>query len=55
MLIEEEGDKKVFLSVPKVYVKNILDKIKNKDKIFRVVEKDLLKTDKNKLIEEFKP
>jgi hypothetical protein len=29
--------------------------IKNKDKIFRVVEKDLLKTDKNKLIEEFKP
>jgi hypothetical protein len=55
MLIEEYGQKKVFLSLPKIYAKDILQNLKNKDKIFRVVEKDLLKTDKNKLIEEFKP
>jgi hypothetical protein len=55
MLIEEYAKKKVFLSLPKIYAKDILQNLKNKDKIFRVVEKDLLKTDKNKLIEEFKP
>ncbi|GAX86753.1 conserved hypothetical protein [Lebetimonas natsushimae] len=55
MLIEEHAQKKVFLSLPKIYAKDILEKIKNKDKIFRIVEKDLLKTDKNKLPEEFKP
>ncbi|WP_456470349.1 hypothetical protein [Caminibacter sp.] len=55
LLIEELGNKKVFLSLPKVISKDVLDNLKNKDKIFRLVEKDLLKTDKNKLIEEFKP
>jgi hypothetical protein len=55
MLIEEHGKNKVFISLPKIYAKDILQNLKNKDKIFRVVEKDLLKTDKNKLIEEFKP
>jgi hypothetical protein len=55
MLIENYGDKKIFLSLPKIIVNDVLDLVKNKDKIFRVVEKDLLKTDKNKLIDEFKP
>jgi hypothetical protein len=55
MVIEEEGGNKVFLSLPKIYAKDILQNLKNKDKIFRVVEKDLLKTDKNSLPEEFKP
>ncbi|WP_024790741.1 MULTISPECIES: host attachment protein [unclassified Lebetimonas] len=55
LIINELGEKKVFLSLPKIYAKDILEKLKNKDKIFRVVEKDLLKTDKNKLPEEFKP
>jgi len=55
MLIDEFGKNKVFLSFPKIYAKDILKNIKNKDKIFRVVEKDLLKIDKNKLIDEFKP
>ena len=55
MLIEKYGDKKVFLSLPKIIVNDVLELVKNRDKIFRVVEKDLLKTDKNKLIDEFKP
>ena len=55
MLIEKYGDKKVFLSLPKIIVNDVLELIKNRDKIFRVVKKDLLKIDKNKLIEEFKP
>jgi hypothetical protein len=55
MLIEKYGDKKVFLSLPKIIVNDVLDLVKNRDKIFRIVEKDLLKTDKNKLIDEFKP
>jgi hypothetical protein len=54
-LIDEYGDKKVFLSVPKTIKDDVLSKVKNKDKIFRIVEKDLLNTDKNKLIDEFKP
>jgi len=55
LLIEEFGDKKVFLSLPKIISNDVLANMKYKDKIFRLVEKDLLKTDKNKLIEEFKP
>ena len=55
MIIEEFGDKKVYLSLPKVIANDVLSSMKYKDKIFRLVEKDLLKTDKNKLIEEFKP
>jgi hypothetical protein len=55
MLIEKYGDKKVFLSVPKHISKDILNSIKNSSKIYRIVEKDLIKTDKNKLPEEFKP
>ena len=55
MLIEKYGDKKVFLSLPKIIVNDVLELIKNRDKIFRVVKKDLLKIDKNKLVEEFKP
>jgi hypothetical protein len=55
MLIEKYGEKKVFLSLPKIYANDILERIKNRDKLFRVVEKDLVKTDKNKLIDEFKP
>ncbi|QCT93835.1 hypothetical protein FE773_01155 [Caminibacter mediatlanticus TB-2] len=55
MIIDEYGEKKVFLSLPKIIANDVLSNMKNKDKIFRLVEKDLLKTDKNKLIDEFKP
>ena len=55
LLIEEFGDKKVFLSLPKTVSEDVMNNMKYKDKIFRLVEKDLLKTDKNKLIDEFKP
>ncbi len=55
MLIEEFGGKKVFLSLPKPIANDVLENVKHKDKIFRIVEKDLLTLDKNKLIEEFKP
>ncbi len=55
MIIDEMGDKKVFLSIPKTIANDVLSRLKNRDRLFRVVEKDLLKTDKNKLIEEFKP
>ena len=54
-LIDELGDKKVFVSLPKTIAEDVLSKMKNKDKIYRLVKKDLLKTDKNKLIDEFKP
>jgi hypothetical protein len=54
-LIEEFGDKKVFLSIPKTIKEDVLSRLKNRDKIFRIVEKDLLNIDKNRLIEEFKP
>ncbi|GAB6045759.1 hypothetical protein JCM11957_13570 [Caminibacter profundus] len=54
MLIEQNPSSRVFLSLPKPISNEVLEKIKNKDKIFRLVEKDLVKTDKNKLIEEFK-
>jgi len=54
ILINELGGKKVFLSLPQTIVNDVLLKIKNKDKIFKIVKKDLLKTDKNKLIDEFK-
>jgi hypothetical protein len=55
MLIDQYGDKKVFLSIPKTIVKDVMSYVKNQSKIYRLVEKDLIKTDKNKLIEEFKP
>jgi len=55
MLIEEFGEKKVFLSLPQTIADDVLEYVKNKDKIFRIVKKDLLKIDKNKLIDEFKP
>ncbi len=55
LLIEEFGDKKVFLSIPQTIADDVLSKIKNSDKIYRIVKKDLLKIDKNRLIEEFKP
>ena len=54
-IIDELGDKKVFLSLPQIIAEDVLEKMKNKDKIYRLVKKDLLKIDKNKLIEEFKP
>ena len=55
MLIEQYGDKKVFLSLPKFIANEVMKNLKNSSKIYRLVEKDLLKTDKNKLIDEFKP
>ena len=55
MLIDEFGEKKIFLSLPQIIADDILNNLKNKDKIFRLVKKDLLKTDKNALIDEFKP
>jgi hypothetical protein len=55
MLIDQYGDKKVFLSLPKFIAKDVMDNLKNASKIYRLVEKDLLKIDKNKLIDEFKP
>ncbi len=54
-LIEQYGEKKVFLSIPQEHANAILEHMKNSDKLFRVVKKDLLKRDKNTLIEEFKP
>ena len=54
-IIDEYGDRKVFLSLPKIISKDVLSNMKNKNKIFRLVEKDLLKIDKNRLIDEFKP
>lgn len=54
-LIKEQGDKRVFLSVPHEHANAILSHMKMEGKLFRVVKKDLIKTDKNKLIEEFKP
>jgi hypothetical protein len=55
-MIIEKADKKVFLSVPKTISNDLLSHLKNKDKIFRIVEKDLIKEkDTNRLIEEFKP
>ena len=55
MLIEQYGDKKVFLSLPKTISKDVTSNLKNASKIYRLVEKDLLKIDKNRLIDEFKP
>ncbi len=55
LLINEFGDKKVFLSLPQTIVGDVLEQIINKNKIFRLVKKDLLKVDKNKLLDEFKP
>ncbi len=55
MLIDEMGEKKVFLSLPQIIADDVLNNLKNKDKIYRIVKKDLLKTDKNALIDEFKP
>jgi len=55
MLIDELGNKKVFLSLPQTIADDVLNQLKNRDKLFRIVKKDLLKIDKNKLIEEFKP
>ncbi len=55
LLINEFGDKKVFLSLPQTIADDVLEQIKNKNKIFRLVKKDLLKIDKNKLLDEFKP
>ncbi|ACM92492.1 hypothetical protein NAMH_1804 [Nautilia profundicola AmH] len=55
MLIEQYGEKKVFLSLPKPIANDVLSYLKNSSKIYRLVEKDLLKIDKNKLIDEFKP
>ena len=55
MIIDEMAEKKVFLSLPQTIADDVLNHLKNRDKIFRIVKKDLLKTDKNKLIEEFKP
>ncbi len=55
LIIEKFGKKKIFLSVPEIIANDITEKIKNKDRIFRIIKKDLLKIDKNKLINEFKP
>ena len=55
LTIEETGGKKVFLSLPQTIAQDVLELIKNKDKIFRIVKKDLSKADKNALIDEFKP
>ena len=54
-LIEQYGEKKIFLALPQEHANAILGSLKHADKLFRVVKKDLLKRDKNTLIEEFKP
>ena len=54
-IIEENDAKRVFLSLPKQIVKDVLNDMKRDNKVYRLVEKDLLKIDKNRLIEEFKP
>ena len=54
MLIDELCEKRVFVSLPKTIAEDVLAKVKNRDKIVKVVKKDLIKTDKTKLISEFK-
>ncbi len=52
-IIEENNPKRVFLAIPKIIKNDVLNYIKNKDKIFKIVEKDLIKTDKNSLLNFF--
>jgi len=54
LLIDELAEKRVFLAVPKEHSNEILKNVKQ-DKVFKVVEKDLIKEDKNKLLDFFKP
>ena len=54
MLIDELAEAKVFLSLPKTVAEDVLEKVKHRNKIVKVVKKDLIKVDKNKLIDEFK-
>ena len=53
MIIDEIGGR-VFLAAPLTIVNDLTQKLKNSDKIVKLIKKDLLKTDKNDLIEEFK-
>ena len=52
-IIDELGSR-VFLAVPSTIANDLTQKLKNSDKIVKLIKKDLLKTDKNDLIEEFK-
>jgi len=49
-----ENEKRVFLAIPQTIANDVLEHITHKDKIFKIVKKDLIKTDKNKLIDIFK-
>ncbi len=51
-VIDEIGGR-VFLALPATIANNVTEKLKNSNKIVKLIKKDLLKTDKNKLIEEF--
>ena len=53
MIIDEIGGR-VFLAVPATIANDLTQKLKNNGKIVKLIKKDLLKTDKNDLIEEFK-
>ena len=52
-IINELGGR-VFLALPATISNDVTEKLKNRDKITKLIKKDLIKTDKNKLIEEFK-
>ena len=52
MIIDETGGR-VFLALPITIANDVTEKLKNKDKIVKLIKKDLIKTDKNRLIEEF--
>ena len=49
-----QNEKRVFLAIPAHIANDVLENVKNQDKIFKVVKKDLIKMDKNEIVESFK-
>ena len=49
-----ENEKRVFLAIPEYISNDVLENVKNQDKIFKTVKKDLIKMDKNEIVESFK-
>ena len=52
-MIINELKGRVFLALPATIANDVTAKLKNSDKIIKLVKKDLIKTDKNRLIKEF--
>jgi len=49
-----ENEKRVFLAIPAHIANDVLENVKNQNKIVKIIKKDLIKFDKNQLIEAFK-